>query len=142
MYVDPAVHDRVVTGASGPTPSKEQEVEWKRKDGTRMLVRLSGRAVRGPDGGVESFEMMAEDITERRVLEEAEDQAAHVATLVGTTRIGARGIQAGDGPPVAIQDAHLRVGVDAGCGGIQGPLFEDGSFEFICIPKKLPTCSS
>jgi hypothetical protein len=28
----------------------------------------------------------------------------------------------------------LRVGVDAGCGGIQGPLFEDGSFEFICIP--------
>jgi hypothetical protein len=28
----------------------------------------------------------------------------------------------------------LRVGVDAGCGGIQGPLFEDGTFEFICIP--------
>ena len=28
----------------------------------------------------------------------------------------------------------LRVGVDAGYGGIQGPLFEDGSFEFICIP--------
>jgi hypothetical protein len=30
----------------------------------------------------------------------------------------------------------LRVGVDAGCGGIQGPLFEDGGFEFICIPDK------
>lgn len=28
----------------------------------------------------------------------------------------------------------LRVGVDAGCGGIQGPLFKDGSFEFVCIP--------
>lgn len=28
----------------------------------------------------------------------------------------------------------LRVGVDAGCGGIQGPLFEDGTFQFICIP--------
>jgi hypothetical protein len=28
----------------------------------------------------------------------------------------------------------LRVGVDAGCGGIQGPLFADGSFEFVCIP--------
>lgn len=28
----------------------------------------------------------------------------------------------------------LRVGIDAGCGGIQGPLFEDGSFEFMCIP--------
>lgn len=28
----------------------------------------------------------------------------------------------------------LRVGIDAGCGGRQGPLFEDGSFEFMCIP--------
>lgn len=29
----------------------------------------------------------------------------------------------------------LRVGIDSGCGGIQGPLFEDGTFEFIPIPK-------
>jgi hypothetical protein len=28
----------------------------------------------------------------------------------------------------------LRVGIDSGCGGIQSPLFDDGSFEFICIP--------
>ena len=28
----------------------------------------------------------------------------------------------------------LRVGVDAGCGGMQGPLFRDGTFEFIPIP--------
>lgn len=28
----------------------------------------------------------------------------------------------------------LRVGIDAGAGGIQGPLFDDGTFEFICIP--------
>lgn len=28
----------------------------------------------------------------------------------------------------------LRVGVDSGSGGIQGPLFSDGSFEFIPIP--------
>lgn len=30
----------------------------------------------------------------------------------------------------------LRVGIDAGCGGIQGPLFEDGTFEFLCIPDR------
>jgi hypothetical protein len=30
----------------------------------------------------------------------------------------------------------LRVGVDAGSGGIQGPLFSDGTFEFICIPDR------
>lgn len=28
----------------------------------------------------------------------------------------------------------LRVGIDAGCGGIHGPLFKDGSFDFVCIP--------
>ena len=28
----------------------------------------------------------------------------------------------------------LRVGIDAGCGGIQGPLFQDGTFELMCIP--------
>lgn len=28
----------------------------------------------------------------------------------------------------------LRVGIDSGSGGIQGPLFTDGSFEYICIP--------
>jgi hypothetical protein len=29
----------------------------------------------------------------------------------------------------------LRVGIDTGCGGIYGPLFRDGSFEFIPIPE-------
>jgi hypothetical protein len=28
----------------------------------------------------------------------------------------------------------LRVGIDSGSGGIQSPLFNDGSFEFVCIP--------
>jgi hypothetical protein len=31
--------------------------------------------------------------------------------------------------------AMIRIGVDAGCGGIQSPLFKDGSFEFIPIPE-------
>jgi hypothetical protein len=30
----------------------------------------------------------------------------------------------------------LRVGIDTGCGGIHGPLFRDGTFEFIPIPEK------
>lgn len=33
--------------------------------------------------------------------------------------------------------ALLRVGVDAGCGGIHGPLFDDGTFEFMPIPDDL-----
>ena len=38
------------------------------------------------------------------------------------------------GVAMTSQVVLLRVGIDAGCGGIQGPLFEDGTFEFMCIP--------
>ena len=30
----------------------------------------------------------------------------------------------------------LRVGIDSGRGGIQGPLFDDWTFEFVSIPDK------
>jgi hypothetical protein len=32
--------------------------------------------------------------------------------------------------------AMLRVGIDTGSGGIHGPLFRDGSFEFVPIPDR------
>jgi PAS domain S-box-containing protein len=46
------------------------EVRWRRKDGKMITVRLSGRAVSKPDGSFDSFEMIAEDVTERRNLED------------------------------------------------------------------------
>ena len=33
-----------------------------------------------------------------------------------------------------MQIAMLRVGIDSGCGGMHGPLFRDGTFEYIPIP--------
>lgn len=33
-----------------------------------------------------------------------------------------------------MQVVLLRVGIDSGAGGMQGPLFEDGTFEFVPIP--------
>ena len=30
--------------------------------------------------------------------------------------------------------AMLRIGIDTGSGGMQGPLFQDGTFEYIPIP--------
>ncbi len=35
-----------------------------------------------------------------------------------------------------MQVVLLRVGIDSGAGGMQGPLFEDGSFEFVPIPDR------
>ena len=45
------------------------EVEWKRKDGTPITVRLSGRVVRDAQGAMAYFEGIAENITEQRLLE-------------------------------------------------------------------------
>jgi len=44
-------------------------VEWKRKDGTVTVVRVSGRAVSNGIKGT-TFELFAEDVTERRALEQ------------------------------------------------------------------------
>jgi two-component system cell cycle sensor histidine kinase/response regulator CckA len=51
------------------------EVRWKRKDGSAITVRLSGRVVNSPEETAEVVEIIAEDITERRVLENQFRQA-------------------------------------------------------------------
>ena len=62
------------------------EARWRRKDGSGMVVRLSGRGVRDEREGAEVFEVIAEDVTERRALEEQLRQAQKmeaVGTLAG-----------------------------------------------------------
>jgi len=52
------------------------EIEWRRRDGTPMTVRLSGRQV-GLEGGVQSAcEVIAEDVTVQRA---SEDHLRHLA---------------------------------------------------------------
>lgn len=46
------------------------EVRWKKKDGKPVTVRLSGRAVRDNRGVLESLELIVENVTARRELEE------------------------------------------------------------------------
>ncbi|MGE5360104.1 MAG: PAS domain S-box protein [Bacteroidales bacterium] len=50
------------------------EAEWRRKDGTPVVVRLNGRWV-SDDGHPEGFEMIVEDVSERRALEDQLHQA-------------------------------------------------------------------
>lgn len=51
------------------------EVKWKRKDGSTITVRISGRAVTSEDEPADVLEAIAEDVTERRALEEQFRQA-------------------------------------------------------------------
>ncbi len=50
-------------------PFKGLTAEWKRKNGTTTVVRVSGRSVLNGGEGV-VFELFAEDVTERRALEQ------------------------------------------------------------------------
>ncbi len=51
------------------------EVEWRKRDGDRILARLSGQPVYSESDGSAALEILAEDITERRVLENELRQA-------------------------------------------------------------------
>jgi diguanylate cyclase (GGDEF)-like protein/PAS domain S-box-containing protein len=46
------------------------EIEWKRKDGTTLKVRLSAQEVVSEQGELESYEVIAEDVTKQRQLED------------------------------------------------------------------------
>ena len=51
------------------------EVKWKRKDASSITVRISGRAVASADEPADVLEAIAEDVTDRRVLEDQFRQA-------------------------------------------------------------------
>jgi diguanylate cyclase (GGDEF)-like protein/PAS domain S-box-containing protein len=58
-------------GAVGRQGSTEPlEVEWMRKDGTQIKVRLSAQEVFDDRGGLEAYQVIAQDVTAQRELEE------------------------------------------------------------------------
>ncbi|HKW40004.1 MAG TPA: PAS domain S-box protein [Gemmatimonadales bacterium] len=69
VYADPEERRRILSRFDTDDVIEGAEVTWKRKEGERILVRLSGRAVRRADGTIEAFETIAENVTERRALE-------------------------------------------------------------------------
>lgn len=81
IYMHPAERKELIARYSDAEKIEEVEVEWRRKDGTPILVRLSGRPIHSPSGEVESFEMIAEDVTDRRALEAQLRQAQKMEAI-------------------------------------------------------------
>ena len=76
VYVDPEDRSRLVEQAwQAERVAGPDEVEWKRKDGSRITVRLDGRPVRNEAGELKAFEMFVEDVTAQRALEQQLRQA-------------------------------------------------------------------
>jgi two-component system, cell cycle sensor histidine kinase and response regulator CckA len=69
VYAKPEFRKQLIDDYWRDRNFRDVEVHWKRKDGERIIVRLSGRPVERPAGELAYFEVFAEDITERRFLE-------------------------------------------------------------------------
>jgi diguanylate cyclase (GGDEF)-like protein/PAS domain S-box-containing protein len=70
------------TGKGGQDGGGSLELDWNRKDGTPLKVRLSGREVSN-EGESEGYEIIIEDVTQQRKLEDCLRQEAAKDPLTG-----------------------------------------------------------
>jgi diguanylate cyclase (GGDEF)-like protein/PAS domain S-box-containing protein len=67
---DPCKRARLLGQSGADAYVDPLEIEWKRKDHAILKVRLSGREVFSERGDLEAYEVIAEDITKQRALED------------------------------------------------------------------------
>jgi len=75
VFAQPQEHERLVEEFRRTGRLDGIEVKWKRKDGVIITVRISGRAVSSADEPADVLEAIAEDVTDRRALEDQFRQA-------------------------------------------------------------------
>jgi PAS domain S-box-containing protein len=75
VFVNPQELDRLLDDCRRTGSLNGVEVQWRRKDGRVITVRLSGCAAMSAEEPEEVLELIAEDITDRRQLEEELRQA-------------------------------------------------------------------
>ncbi len=81
VFKEPAARARYISQMDEATGAVETQSVWRRKDGNPITVRLYGRSVRHEDGRVECHEVFAEDVSERRGLEEQLRQAQKMEAI-------------------------------------------------------------
>ncbi len=81
VFRHPVDFERLVELLGSVGEFKDVEVDWKRKDGTPITVRCSGRRLTEGQGGAPYFEAFAEDVTDRRVLERQLRMAAKMEAV-------------------------------------------------------------
>jgi two-component system cell cycle sensor histidine kinase/response regulator CckA len=69
IFLHAGEYQRLTETLTGSEEVKDVEMEWKQQDGTPITVRCSGRRINDESGVPAYFEVFAEDVTEKRVLE-------------------------------------------------------------------------
>jgi len=75
VFLEPSAHSHLMQEFQRTGKLDSAEVRWKKKDGTAITVRLSGRSADAVDDRDATLEIIAEDVTERRALEDQFRQA-------------------------------------------------------------------
>ena len=70
IYLEPEQRAAVIHAYRDSGCLESCELRWKKKDGRPITVRLSGNAFKNEQSETLGFEMIAEDVSERRALEE------------------------------------------------------------------------
>jgi diguanylate cyclase (GGDEF)-like protein/PAS domain S-box-containing protein len=82
LLCDASKRAQLLAGSPGPAGAEPLEIDWKRKNGTTLKVRLSGREVSNA-GEKGSYEIIVEDVTQQRKLEDHLRQQAARDSLTG-----------------------------------------------------------
>lgn len=80
---DPGKRAQLLCQAGADSQFDPLEIEWQRKDHTILKVRLSGREVRTEHNELEGYEVIAEDVTRQRELENHLRRQAASDSLTG-----------------------------------------------------------
>jgi diguanylate cyclase (GGDEF)-like protein/PAS domain S-box-containing protein len=80
---DPGRRARLLGQSNADALVVPMEIEWERKDHATLKVRVSGRAVLSEQGELEAYEVIAEDVTRQRELEDHLRQQAASDSLTG-----------------------------------------------------------
>lgn len=87
LYVDEEDYARLHASPTSARYSDWTTTRWRRRDGCTITVRLSVRAILNPEGVLEKWEGVAEDITERQRREELLRRMERMASI-GTSLAG------------------------------------------------------
>ncbi len=82
IICDPVKRARLLSHLTEQGSVDPLEIEWKRKDGTALMVRLSGREVAN-ESEMDSYEIIIENVTPQRKLEDHLRQQAAKDPLTG-----------------------------------------------------------
>jgi len=83
IFRDPSIRKQILGGDGPENQAKPAEIDWERRDGTMVKVRLSGREVQGDRDKIEGYEVIVEDVTGQRELEESLRDKAAKDSLTG-----------------------------------------------------------